>query len=398
MTLQRPTSIVVPFEWLTTPSIIERNLARVGYVRTNTKTAANTIVKALRDGTKLPTIAFTETTGWKDDFKAYAFGRETVGRPQNPLLFMPSLAGDDARNQLAMGRAPGGSWEAWRDGTADALRCSDVMLAAICFGLASTTAGRMNVESGLVHIFAPSTSAKTLILVAVWSMFGPCNRDRLPNWNATPTGFEEMLDMVADAPFVCDELTFLEGDSDAAKNFKSLAYAIASNRRRVRSKHWTGGTGSPVRSGRTIVISNGELSLEELTAKSNRTRRLGEQCRAIDINADMETGCGVFNELPVGLDMASFARKIEASCQANYGHSGFRFIEHLVSQHAEWPVRATRSMDNFKQAAQVPSSGYARSSAKQARLFDGTGILFSCRDVQNSSHRCSNMGAHNLAV
>ncbi len=85
--------------------------------------------------------------------------------------------------------------------------------------------------------------------------------------------------------------------------------------------------------------------------------------------------------------MASFARKIEATCQANYGHSGFRFIEHLVSQLADWPLRATRSMDNFKQAAQVPSSGYARRFAERFALAYAAGLEGRACGIRTVSQR-----------
>jgi hypothetical protein len=358
-TLDGSVTVTLPFEWLTTPSSIEKALIRVGLV-SNPKTAAAAVVKTLLGNKKFPSIAFVDSSGWRDDHRAYAYGREVIGEPATRLVFPPSSGAEADQGHLAMGRAPGGSWKAWRDGMNAAFRSSDVILGAVCLGLASTMAGRMGVESGLVHFHGPSTGGKTLTLTCVGSMFGPCSRDRLPNWNATPTGFEEALDVVADAPFVCDELTFLDAESDAAKNFKNTAYAIASNRGRLRSRHWAGGASSPVRHGRTFVLSTGELSLEELTAKSTGSRRMGERCRAIDIDADMGNGCGVFNQLPNGLDLAAVAKRIESLCSDNHGHAGYRFIEHLIDIQEEWPARAARAMAEFRAKANVSTAGFAR--------------------------------------
>jgi hypothetical protein len=354
------TTVILPFEWLPTPSLIEKALVRVGYATGDANTAVGAIRKALNGENTLPKIAFTEGNGWRDEYRAYVFGSEVIGTPARQVVFPPTPGEATGEgHHLTMGRAPGGSWKVWQHGMTKAFRSSDVILSAVCFGLASTMASRIGVESGLVHFYGPSTGGKTLTLAIVWSMFGPCFRERLPNWNATPTGFEELLDVSTDSPYVCDELTFLSADSDAAKNLKNTSYAIASDRRRVRSKHWAGGSTSPVRSGRTFVLSTGEVSLDELTAKHAGSRRLGERCRAIDIDADMGNGSGVFNELPTGLDLATFARRIEAKCQANYGHAGHRFIKHLIEERDAWPLRARRAMNDFKREAKVSSAGYA---------------------------------------
>jgi hypothetical protein len=373
-TLDGSATVIIPFEWLTTPLMIEKALVRIGYVSTDVKRATGPLVKTLLADKKLPSIAFADRIGWKDEYRAYAFGREAIGEPSKHLVFPPTSDEAEEQGQLTMGRAAGGSWRAWRDAMAGAFRSSDVILGAVCLGLASTMASRMGVESGLVHFFGPSTGGKTLTLACVWSLFGPCNRDRIPNWNATPTGFEEVLDVVADAPFVCDELTFLEADSDAAKNFKNTAYAIASNRGRVRSKHWTGGATSPVRPGRTFVLSTGELSLEELTAKHSGARRLGERCRALDINVDFENGTGVFDSLPNSHDLASFAKMIESQCQVNHGHAGYHFIQHLIDTREDWPARAARAMDEFRTKARVPSAGYARRYGERFAVSYASGL------------------------
>jgi hypothetical protein len=373
-TLDGSATVIIPFEWLTTPLMIEKALVRIGYVSTDVKRAIGPLVKTLLAGKKLPSIAFADRIGWKDEYRAYAFGREAIGEPSKRLVFPPPSDEAKEQGQLTMGRAAGGSWRAWRDAMARAFRSSDVILGAVCLGLASTMASRMGVESGLVHFFGPSTGGKTLTLACVWSLFGPCKRDRIPNWNATPTGFEEVLDVVADAPLVCDELTYLAANSDAAKNFKNTAYAIASNRGRLRSKHWTGGASSPVRAGRTFVLSNGEFSLDELTANYTGSRRLGERCRAIDIDADMANGYGVFNDLPDGLDLAKFAKRIESKLQANYGHAGHRFIQGLIDEREDWPARASRAMDEFRAKAKVPSAGYARRFVERFALAYAAGL------------------------
>lgn len=226
------------------------------------------------------------------------------------------------------------------------------------------------IESGLIHFHGQSSIGKTILLIVAWSLFGACRRELLPNWNTTPTGFEELLDVCTDMPFVCDELTFQSGASDASHNLKTASYAISSNRRKARSKHWAGGAGPTTRRGKTFVLSTGEDSLAE--TRNTEPRRLGEQCRAID--TAIQSHIGVFRSLPKGDKFDDVVRKLEACCQSNYGHAGYRFIKNLILDKAGWTARAEVAMREFMDFAKVPNTRPDRRFASRFALAYAAGL------------------------
>jgi len=218
-----------------------------------------------------------------------------------------------------MSRAPNGSWKEWRDATSNALVRSELLQTIVCFSLASVMAARIpELESGI------------------------------------RAGMEDLLDDCTDGPFPCDELTFLEGNIDAAENLRLLGYALPSNRRKTLSRHWAGGSTTWVRRGKTFVLSTGEISLAELSKKSPVARRAGVLHRAIDIPIDTKIGLGIFDTLPDATRLGDLAQKTEAECLANYGHAGYRFIKHLAADVKHWRVRTETSADKFMTFAKVP--------------------------------------------
>lgn len=364
-------TVGIPLEQTINARHIEHALAKLGFVSRQRRIASVTLSRLLSDPNRLRLLTISDGNGWYDDYSAYVFGRRVIGTPRQEIVILNSGHTSPTSGHLAMGRAAGGSWRDWQKGTHSALRHSDFLLSAVCFSLASTMASRFSkIESGLIHFHGQTSIGKTMLLIAAWSLFGPCRRELLPNWNTTPTGFEELLDVCTDMPFVCDELTFQAGASDASHNLKTASYAISSNRRKARSKHWAGGAAPTTRRGKTFVLSTGEESLA--TTRNTEPRRLGEQCRALDIA--IRARHGVFRSLPKDDQFDDIVRRLEICCRSNYGHAGYHFIKNLILDHAAWPDRAEAAMTEFMDFANVPVTRLDRRFASRFALAYAAGL------------------------
>lgn len=364
-------TVSIPLEQTISPRQIEHALAKLGFVSRRRHRASVSLSKLLSDQNRLRLLSISDGNGWYDNYSAYVFGRRVIGAAKQGVVVLNNGHPSPASGHLAMGRAANGSYKDWQKGTHFALRHSDYLLSAVCFSLASTMASRFSkIESGLIHFHGQTSIGKTILLIVAWSLFGPCRRELLPNWNTTPTGFEELLDVCTDMPFVCDELTFQSGASDASHNLKTASYAISSNRRKARSKYWAGGAAPTTRRGKTFVLSTGEESLA--TTRNTEPRRLGEQCRAIDIA--IQARDGVFRPLPKGKQFDDVVRKLEICCRANYGHAGFHFIRSLTLDQTGWPARAEDAMSAFMQFAGVPGTRLDKRFASRFALAYAAGL------------------------
>jgi uncharacterized protein (DUF927 family) len=349
---------------------IEQALARFGFISPHRQKAARTLKEHLGDARNVRMISIADGNGWYDDFSAFVLGRKVLGEPRRPLVVLGAGSLPHTSGQLIVRRTAKGSWKKWQAGTHKALARSDFLLAAVCLGLAGTMAAPFGeIESGLIHFHGESSIGKTILLMVAWSLFGPCSREFLPNWNTTPSGFEDQLEVCTDLPFICDELTFQAEAREASHNLKTASYAISSNRKKGRSKYWGGG-GSAIRRGKTFVLSTGEDSLD--ATRNTASRRLGEQCRAIDVA--VSSRFGIFRRLPKDTTFDQLVRGLEACCRDNSGHAGRRFIRSLIKSKDKWPARAARRMRVFLQRAKVDDTRLDRRFAIRFALAYAAGM------------------------
>ena len=245
-----------------------------------------------------------------------------------------------------------------------AIRRSDALLCSISFALSAVMLSPMSARSFLIHFHAKSGAGKSQILHLTRSLFG--DPSQLPNWNSSVTAFDEVLSQSADIFFPCDELTYLDGLPEAAKNLRRVTYTIDSNTTRRISERSANFHLKTERRGRTIVMSNGEISLAELYARHNEARRLGEKRRALDIALRLDPDTGIFGSLPNGQTSYSFYQRLDRVSRANFGHAGYRFVSRLAKDKDAWMERATAAVADFLQYVDVPSTS---SEDEHARRF-----------------------------
>lgn len=347
-------NVLLPFRDVVSDSSSKAALAAHGYLHSQTGAAVERLRQMAEENRKLPLLIVADGNGWYDNGRAYLFGSVLIGRPRKEIVVLTSSDHGKSESDTGPSLASAGTLKKWRKGTRRAMERSDLLLCSICFALAAPLLSQLGEKSWLAHFYGPAGSGKTLVLVVARSLFG--NPGTLPNWNTTPTAFDEALKAASDAPFSCDELTYLDKQSDAAKNLSRITYSVDANRGKAVSKRSSSYDGAALRRGRTVVLSNGEISLARVYAQTNQTRREGEQRRAFDIAIDSNPETGMFRSLPAGQSFREFSKELASTCSKNYGHPGHHFVSHLVSSRKVWPTRVREAAERF--AKRVDSSGH----------------------------------------
>lgn len=364
--------IAIPRDEFLAPSQVARHLAREGLPALSDGVVAALCKKIFDEVRPLSIVRLSEGSGWYDDYTVYLYGDQILGDPAPPIILPRTEAEDLTEYGIGLSE---GSTKAWRKLTASFPEHSPLLVLAICSAFASVLAGPAKVESGILHWFGESTIGKTILLIVARSVFGNCYRKNLPNWNTTLTGLEEVLDQSPDQPLILDELTFKRGETEAATAIKHVTYAVTSNRRKRRSKHWAGGYNATARRGATYVLSSGEQSFKEIAADGKLTRIKGELHRAIDIPADAGAGLGIYRSLPEGIDARQYSKEIEDECGKNYGRAGRRFIKYLLSRKSDWIAHARKSTEAFYAHADVTDTRLEIRFAERFGLANAAGLL-----------------------
>jgi hypothetical protein len=366
------TKLLLPRDEPLAAAAFGRLLARVGYASLADRRELSSLANRLRQLENLPILRLAYESGWTADCKAYLFGDRIIGKQDGTVILPPDLDQRERLGLLSLKRSNGSS-KAWKRALAECEGQSSLLIFSVCAGLAGVMVGPLAVESGMFHIHGLSGAGKTTLLMGARSPFGPCDRDLLPNWDATETGAEELIETCADSPFVFDELTLESDNREAALRVRRFVYRVSSGRGRKRSRHWTGGEEGKIRRGRLLVLSNGEVSLEHVAQRLGERRR-GEVVRAIDIHAGNAEGLGVFDEVPETVTPEELLKKLERAFLANYGRAGYRFVEALISQGDDWPQTARRRMARFMERAKVPSTTFERRFAERFALVYAAGL------------------------
>lgn len=305
----------------------------------------------------LPTIEPASVSGWHG--AAYLFGQRFIGKPDGKVVILS----DEWSNTYTLEASPDGSSAMWREAVRDLPRYSYALTLGICIAFASVMAGPLGIEPRIVHFYGTSTTGKTLLLILARSVLGNPSRDRLPSWNTTAAAFEELAAQVRDHLLVIDEVTFKAGGFDDEQLLRRLHYAFASNQAMRRSRRYEPAQVVVGQGSSKLGLSTGELSYREVAKRAGSKRFRGAVLRAIDIASDLEYGMGVFRRLPS--DFAArkdgarrFAQSLEVAALANYGRTGRRFIDHLISGNPGWKDDARRRKEDFVGGLNLGDDGY----------------------------------------
>src|SRR5579883_417099 len=334
-----------PSEEFLIPPTIARILVRSGFPLRNAKPASSDLCEQVSKGS-LSRAVLPEGSGWLPDFSAYVYGDEILGAPSSQVALSTEYLKSLKNQELGISKSAG-SAEAWRNAMSGMPKHSYVVTFALAVGFAGIMVGALGGRPTIYNLFGETGDGKTVALRATWSIFGKCDEDDLPNWDASRPGLERVLRSAADIVVPIDELTFVN-DRERAETLGQWTYSVGAGRTRTLARSSTGEARSARLRGSRLILSSGENSLDDTRQIAGKNRGGGELVRAIDIPSDAGHDNGILRYWPREHTAASYIRSIEDACSQNYGWPGREFIRYLLRTRT-WKEDARRRMKRFDQ-------------------------------------------------
>lgn len=221
-----------------------------------------------------------------------------------------------------------GNFYRWRKEVASKVLGNPIMMFALCASFAPPLLKPLGHESFGFHIHGKSSHGKTTTLQVAASTWGngssPSSNSGcsfIKTWSTTANAVEGIASSYNDICLPMDEI----GQCDAV-NFEKVIYDLFSGRGKTRmNKDATIKSSS---SWQTVVLSSGESSAREKMLETSKLIKAGVAVRMIDI----PTYSGIIHDSK-GLDSATFAEDLKASCSEHFGWAGPLFVSRLEKWH-----------------------------------------------------------------
>ena len=247
--------------------------------------------------------------------------------PEPEVFYQPVLI-QDARSLTCKG-----TLKEWQDNVADKAKHNPLLLFGILAGLAGPLNKLAKGESGGFHFCGDTSCGKTSVAQAAASVWGDASdpqymaeQTSIRKWKATVSGLEAYAQLHNDITLCLDEIggTRPEDISDA---IYLLTGGIPKGRSMVdgglkRQPTW-----------HTLLISTGELTIEQVLRQAGQEQKGGLRHRMPDIRCDTRD-CGVvYDECLLTREArAEFVSEFKDNCSQYYGTAGPAFVTWILAQ------------------------------------------------------------------
>ena len=303
--------------------------------------------------------------GWHDG--VFVLPTCTYGEPPgDPVIFQGATV-----DGVAL--AVAGTLDGWRAQVAAPCTGNSRLVLALSAAFAGPCLGLLDSEGGGFHLRGSSSSGKSTALAVAASVCGPAAYVR--TWRATDNALEAVASLYSDLLLPLDEISQLD-----PRNAGAAAYLLANGQGKSRS-HRDGSARAAARF-RSLFLSAGEVGLGDLVTASGSKSRAGHEVRVIDVPADVEGGCGLFERLPDGCAPGDFADRLKRAAAEHHGHALRAWLTALTSDAstARDTLRAHR--DRMAEALCGPAAvGQVRRVALRFALAAAAGELATCKGL-----------------
>ena len=301
-------------------------------------------------------------TGWHDG--VFVLPTCTYGEhPGEPVIFQGATV-----DGVAL--AVAGTLDDWRAQVAAPCTGNSRLVLALSAAFAAPCLGLLDSEGGGFHLRGSSSSGKSTALAVAASVCGPAAYVR--TWRATDNALEAVASLYSDLLLPLDEISQLD-----PRNAGAAAYLLANGQGKSRS-HRDGSARAAARF-RSLFLSAGEVGLGDLVTASGSKSRAGHEVRVIDVPADVEGGCGLFERLPDGCAPGDFADRLKRAAAEHHGHALRAWLTALTADAS--PARDTlrAHRDRMAEALCGPAAvGQVRRVAQRFALAAAAGALATC--------------------
>ncbi|CAH1654887.1 MULTISPECIES: DUF927 domain-containing protein [unclassified Chelatococcus] len=357
--------LIVPMSHRQQPSRVTNMLLDAGARLPTAPDQANEVVaKALRAApTRLCRV--TSRAGWVDDAFVLPFG--TVGKAEPQIRFTPSSS-----TGTALG-AEGGGLAEWLDGLDEACDASDILIFAIAAAFAAPLLRFVPEREGAVFaLLGPTSTGKTLALLAAASVAGLAKRTQAPTLDVTARGLEELANAYNDLLLPLDEAARIAPNTREQRHFFTrLAHTLPSGTGRRRSRSVAAAL--PSLTWQVITLVTGEMPVADLGSELN-----GERVRLIGIPVPGGDKGGIFNRMTEPSDGAAraLAAQVENTVATNFGVALRSFLTHVIADLNSAEVLVGLAIDEFVVRSGAQTSFERRLAAKFGLIMAAARMAF----------------------
>ena len=223
-----------------------------------------------------------------------------------------------------------GSLDTWRENLGRVCVGNSRLTFAVCVSLAGPLLHfAPGTSSGGFHFKGASSTGKSTFLqlaATVWGN-GSANSAKsfMRSWKATDNGLESVAEVHNDLTLILDELSQI--DPKAAGR---AAYMLANGQGKARAQ--AAGGNRALATWRLLLLSSGEVSLEQLMAEAGEKIHAGQEIRMPSIPAEVTPGTTLetLHGFASGHELSGH---IQTQAAKHYGHIGRAWLQYLVNHH-----------------------------------------------------------------
>lgn len=211
-----------------------------------------------------------------------------------------------------------GTLQDWKENISDKCIGNSRLILAVSLSFAGALLRFTNVESGGVHLVGTSSCGKTTVASVAASVWG--SPDFIKTWNSTSNAITAVAAARNDSCIMLDEI----GQADV-ETIGNTIYALSGGQDKLRSN--ISGALQHNRSWKTLFLSTGEVTLDELLKEVDKNAKAGQEVRCMSFNA-IPNGSKykVFEDIHEAVDGREFADSLKEACTQYYGVAAREFV------------------------------------------------------------------------
>lgn len=253
--------------------------------------------------------------GWEGNQFIFPNGSH-VGSSQERISYQTADPTNKAFTQL-------GSLTDWQENVAKICEGNSRLTLAILAALAGPVLPLRGEESGGFHFPGESSTGKTTALYPACSVWGK-PEFFLTRWRGTANGLEANATQRNHTLIALDEMSQV-----SPKEAGEIVYMLANGQGKARATQEA--TARAISAWQLMILSTGEVGLEQHMQSAGIQVMAGQQNRLIDIPADAGAGYGVFENIHGSANGAEFSLRIKQQTSRYYGVAGRAWVQLLAN-------------------------------------------------------------------
>lgn len=257
-----------------------------------------------------------ERIGWYED--KFVFPDVTIGSQDTERVYLNALSGSNHLLQTQ------GTLEEWKSQISSYCVDNGRMLFVISSAFAAALLFPLAGESGGFHFYGFSSRGKsTLQLVAgsVWG--GGAKKGFLKGWRASAAGIEGVAEYHNHCLLCLDEIAECD-----PREVGGMVYMLGNGQGKLRGMK--AGGARKVSEWLCLVLSSGELTIEEHMRVAGQKSYTGQEVRLVNLPAEASCGLGVFENLHSFSSGKAFSQHLCDASSRLYGTPIRGFLEKIT--------------------------------------------------------------------